>query len=72
MIIRNLGVRLVIYMYINDILIIVEKRKQERDHTLGLVYLMKNMSFIIHPVKSLTEPTQELDSLRVQVDSIFV
>ena len=64
---RELGVRLVIY--IDDILIMAETREQARDHTLGLIYLLENLGFIIHPVKSLTNPTQEIEFLGMQVDS---
>ena len=58
---RELGVRLVIY--IDDILIIAETREQASDHTLGLVYLLENLGFIIHPVKLLTNPTVEIKFL---------
>ena len=43
---RELGVRLVIY--IDDILIVAYTAEQARDHTLGLIYLLENLGFIIH------------------------
>ena len=66
-ILREQGIRLVIY--IDYILIMVETREQARDHTLGFTYLLENLGFIIHLVKSLTEPTEKIKFLGVQVDS---
>lgn len=42
---RELGVRLVIY--IDDIL--AETQEVARDHTLALIYLLKNLGFLVHP-----------------------
>ena len=46
-----------------------EIREQARDHTLGLVYLLENLNMLIHPVKSMTNLTQELEFLGMQVGS---
>ena len=67
---RELGVRLVIY--VDNILIMAETREQVRDHNLSLIYLLENLGFIIHPVKSLTNPTQEIEFLGMQVDSCSI
>ena len=64
---RELGVRLVIY--INDILVMAETKELATDHTLGLIHLLENLGFIVHPVKSVTIPTQEIEFLGMQVDS---
>ena len=57
---RELGVRLVIY--IDDILIMVKTKELAKDHTLGLIHLLENLGFIVHPVKSVTISTQEIVS----------
>ena len=49
---RELGVRLVIC--IDNILVMAETRELVRDHTIGLVNLLENLGFMVHPVKSLT------------------
>ena len=56
-------------IYIDDILVMAETKDKARDHTLGLIYLLENLGFIIHPEKSLIDPTQEIDFLGVCVDS---
>ena len=42
---RELGVRLIIY--IDNILILAETPRLLRDHTMGLIYLLENLGFII-------------------------
>ena len=64
---RELGVRLVIY--IDDILVVAESEGKVRDHTLGQIYLLENMGFIVHPEKTVIVPTQEIQFLGMQVDS---
>ena len=64
---RELGVRLVIYIV--DILVMVESQDKVRVHNLGLIYLLKNLGFIIYSEKTLTVPTQEIEFLGMQVDS---
>ena len=64
---RELGVRLV--AYIDDILVLAETEEMARDHTSGLTYLLENLGFIIHPEKSITTPTQEIEFLGMVVDS---
>ena len=64
---RELGVRLVVY--IDDILIMAESEELARDQTLGLTYLLENLGFIIHSVKKVTTPTQQIEFLGMQVHS---
>ena len=64
---RELGVRLVVY--IDDILIMAESEQLARDHTLGLIYLLENLGFIVHPVKRVTTPTQQIEFLGMLVHS---
>ena len=64
---RELGVRLV--AYIDDILVLAETEEMARDHTSRLTYLLENLGFIIHPEKSITTPTQEIEFLGMVVDS---
>ena len=39
-----------------------------RDYTLGLIYLLENLGLIVHPEKTLTSPTQEIEFLGMWVD----
>ena len=64
---RELGVRLV--AYIDDILVMAETEEKSRDHTEGLVYLLENLGFMIHPEKKITTPTQEIEFLGIVADS---
>lgn len=56
---RELGVRMIIY--IDDILILAETSQLVKDHTVGLIYLLENMGFIIGYKKCVLEPTQIID-----------
>ena len=42
---RQLGVRLIVYM--DDILILAETPELARDHVIGLIYLLENLGFIV-------------------------
>ena len=64
---RELGVRLV--AYIDDILVLAETEEMAKDHTEGLIYLLENLGFIVHPEKAVTTPTQEIEFLGMVVDS---
>ena len=64
---RELGVRLV--AYIDDILVMAESPQRARDHTLGLIFLLESLGFIVHPDKSITNPSQEIEFLGMQVHS---
>ena len=56
-------------MYIDDILVMAETEVKSRDHTEGLVYLLENLGFIIHPEKKITTPTQKIEFLGMVADS---
>ena len=64
---RELGVRLM--AYIDDILVLAETVEMAKDHTIGLIYLLENLGFRIHPEKAVTTPTQEIEFLGMVVDS---
>ena len=55
--------------YIDDILVIAETVELARDHTSGVIYLLENLGFIIHPEKTAKEPSQEVEFLGMMVDS---
>ena len=55
--------------YIDDFLIMAETEEKSRDHTEGLLYLLENLGFMIHPEKKITIPTQEIEFLGMVVDS---
>ena len=44
--------------YIDDILVIAGSQKLARDHTVTLIFLLKNLSFIVHPEKSITNTSR--------------
>ena len=64
---RELGVRLV--AYIDDVLVLAETADKVRDHTNGLIYLLENLGFLVHPEKTVREPTKEIEFLGMIVDS---
>ena len=64
---RELGVRLIIY--IDDILLMAESETILRDHTLGLVFLLENLGFVINSKKSQFTPTRELEFLGFTINS---
>ncbi len=56
---RELGVRLVTYL--DDNLVIANTPEQAADHTSALIYTLENLGFVIHPEKSMTQPTQGVE-----------
>ena len=64
---RELGIRLVIYL--DDILVIANSQDQATDHTSTLIYTLENLGFIVHPEKSMTQPTQRVEFLGMIIDS---
>ena len=64
---REFGIRLVIYL--DDILVIANSPKQSADHTSALIYTLENLGFIVHPEKSMTQPTQRVEFLGMIIDS---
>ena len=55
--------------YIDDILVLAEVEERVRDHTSGLIYLLENLGFMVHPEKTVTTPTLEVEFLGMVVDS---
>lgn len=64
---REMGVRLV--AYIDDILVIANSQELARDHARGLVHLLESLGFVVHPVKTILEPSQEMEFLGLLVDA---
>ena len=64
---RDLGVRLV--AYIDDILVLAETKVMAQSHTEALIYLLQNLGYIVHPKKTVKQPTQEIEFLRMVIDS---
>ena len=64
---RELGVRLV--AYIDDILVLAETVERAKIHTEALIYLLENLGYIVHPEKTITQPSQEIEFLGMVVDS---
>ena len=64
---RELGIRLV--AYIDDILVLTETEEIARNHTSALIYLLESLGYIVHPVKTVTIPSQEIEFLGMMVDS---
>ena len=65
---RQLGIRLVVY--IDDILIMAESRELAQENVIGLVFLLENLGFVINRDKSILEPTQEIEFLGFNVNSV--
>ena len=55
--------------YIDDVLVLAETADKVRDHTNGLIYLLENLGFLVHPEKTVREPTKEIEFLGMIVDS---
>ena len=49
---RSLGLRLLIYMHIDDILLMAETETMAKEHTAALLFLLENLGFIINFPKS--------------------
>ena len=43
--------------------------QQPADHTSTLIYTLENLGFIVHPEKSMTQPTQRVEFLGMIIDS---
>ncbi len=64
---RELGVCCVIYL--DDMLIMADSQVVLKDHTAGAIYLLEALGFTINYLKSVTEPTQEHEYLRVVLNT---
>ena len=65
---RSLGIRLIIY--IDDILVIGKSPDEVRDHVEALIALLEGLGFIVNMEKSVTTPSQQIEFLGLQVDTI--
>ena len=65
---RELGIRLVVYL--DDILVIANSLEQATDHTSTLIYTLEYLGFIVHPEKSMTQPTQRVEFLGMIIDTV--
>ena len=54
--------------YTDDILVLSKMEEMARDHTYGLIYLLENLGFIVHPGKTAAIPTQNIEFLRMIID----
>ena len=63
---KELGARLVAYT--DNVLVLAEMAERARDHMDGLIYLLKNLGFLVHPEKTVREPTQEIEFLGMIVN----
>ena len=64
---RAIGIRLVIYM--DDMLIMAHSKQMLREQIYQVLFLIKNLGFIIDSKKSLLSPTQEIEFLGMIVNS---
>ena len=51
------------------LLILTKTEKMMKGHTTGLIYLLENLGFIVHPEKAVTIPIQETKFLGMVADS---
>ena len=65
---RSLRVRLIVY--IDDILVIGKSPDEVRDHVEALIALLEGLGFIVNMEKSVTTPSQQIEFLGLQVDTI--
>lgn len=56
-------------MYLDDMLVITNSPDQARDHTSALIYMLDGLGFLVHPEKSLTQPTQRVEFLGMILDT---
>ena len=56
--------------YINNMLIIGESLDVVRDHVTAMVALLEGLGFIVSTDKSVLSPTQQLEFLGLQVNSM--
>ena len=54
-------------VYIDDILVMANSKGQAREHTQAPIFLLECLGFIIHPEKTVKEPTQEIEFLGMKV-----
>ena len=64
---KELGVRLV--AYIDNNLVLAKTKEMAQSHTEALIYLLQNLGYIIHPEKTVKQPTQEIELLGIVIHS---
>ena len=67
---RSWGIRIIIY--IDDMLILANSKKEASQHLEVLVFLLEALGFIINQEKSLLSPVQEIEFLGLMVDSLAI
>ena len=65
---RNLGIRLIIYL--DDLLILADSEQTARLHLATAQSLLENLGFVINLKKSVLSPVQETEFLGMTVDSL--
>ena len=65
---RNLGIRLIIYL--DDLLILADSEQTARLHLATAQNLLENLGFIINLKKSVLSPVQKIEFLGMTVDSL--
>ena len=61
-----------IIIYIDDILVMAPSKELAQEHTECLMFLLANLGFTVTRQKSLTDPTQEIDSLGLVADFVVM
>ena len=67
---REMGVRMIVY--IDDILILAETKEKAQEQAKALVYLLECLGFIINKKKSELTPAQIMDFLGLTVDTVLM
>jgi len=67
---RSWGIRIIIY--IDDMFILANSKKEASQHLEVLVFLLEALGFIINQEKSLLSPVQEIEFLGLMVDSLAI
>ena len=65
---RNLGIRLIIYL--DDVLILADSEQTARLHLATAQNLLENLGFVINLKKSVLSPVQKIEFLGMTVDSL--
>ena len=67
---RNLGIRLIIYL--DDLLILADSEQTARLHLATAQSLLENLGFVINLKKSVLSPVQKIEFLSMTVDSLIL
>ena len=55
------------HAYIDDILVMAESKDLANYHTKALIFLLEFLGFMVHPDKTVTEPSQEMEFLGMKI-----